>query len=101
MDEPARVRRRRREAARRQPHPLFRGPVMPAPRFRGITRPGVDPFSASHKPPLPPAEYDRRAERGLLIERNCVIELRDGTEIFCDLYRPEGATRDLPILLAW
>jgi predicted acyl esterase len=74
---------------------------MAAPRFRGITRPGVDPFSASHKPPLPPAEYDRRAERGLLIERNCVIELRDGTEIFCDLYRPEGATRDLPILLAW
>jgi predicted acyl esterase len=75
--------------------------VTAAPRFRGITRRGVDPFSASHKPPLPPAEYDCRTELGLLIERNCVIELRDGTEIFCDLYRPEGATRDLPILLAW
>ncbi len=75
--------------------------MTPARGFHGITRPGVDPFSASHKPPLPPAEYDRRTERGLLIERNCVIALRDGTEIFCDLYRPEGATRDLPILLAW
>ncbi|MCL6251573.1 CocE/NonD family hydrolase [Altererythrobacter sp. KTW20L] len=74
---------------------------MAAPRFAGITRPGVDPFSAKHKPPLPPADYDRRTEQGLTIERNCVIPLRDGTEIFCDLYRPEGATRDLPVLLAW
>ena len=74
---------------------------MAPPRFPVITRPGVDPFSASHKPPLPPPEYDRRTERGLIIERNCVIALRDGTEIFCDLYRPEHAQRDVPILLAW
>ncbi len=66
-----------------------------------MMRPGVDPFSATHKPPLPPADYDRRTEQGLVIERNCVIPLRDGTEIFCDLYRAEGAERDLPILLAW
>ncbi|WP_336982068.1 CocE/NonD family hydrolase [Altererythrobacter fulvus] len=70
-------------------------------RFQPLMRPGVDPFSATHKPPLPPAEYDRRIERGLVIERNCVIPLRDGVEIFCDLYRPEGVERDLPILLAW
>ncbi|WP_191229302.1 CocE/NonD family hydrolase [Aurantiacibacter xanthus] len=69
--------------------------------FAWLTRPGVDPFSARHKPPLPPADYDRRTEQGLLIERNCAIPLRDGTQIFCDLYRPEGATRDVPILLAW
>ena len=74
---------------------------MAAPRFQGLSRPGVDPFSAAHKPPLPPADYDKRTERGLTIERNCVIPLRDGTEIFCDLYRPEGALRDVPILLAW
>ena len=74
---------------------------MPADRFEGITRPGVDPFSASHKPPLPSAEYDRRVEQGLTIERNCRIALRDGTEIYCDLYRPEGAERNVPILLAW
>ena len=74
---------------------------MAAPRFSGISRPGVDPFSASHKPPLPPAVYEQRTERGLVIERNCTIRLHDGTEIFCDLYRPQGAERDVPILLAW
>ncbi len=70
-------------------------------RFAPLTRPGVDPFSAAHKPPLPPADYHRRTEQGLTIERNVVIPLRDGTEIFADLYRAEGAERDLPILLAW
>lgn len=69
--------------------------------FTSITRPGVDPFSAAHKPPLPPADYDRRIEQGLTIERNCPITLSDGTVIFGDLYRPEGVERDLPILLAW
>ena len=38
---------------------------------------------------------------GLTIERNCAIPLRDRTEILCDLYRPEGAERDVPLLLAW
>ena len=66
-----------------------------------ITRPGVDPHSATHKPPLPPTDYHCRTERGLLIERNCVIPLRDGTEIFADIYRPEGATAGVPVLLAW
>lgn len=69
--------------------------------FQPLMRPGVDPHSAAHKPPLPPPDYDRRMEQGLEIERNCIIPLRDGTEIFCDLYRPEGAQRDVPILLAW
>ncbi|WP_427965313.1 CocE/NonD family hydrolase [Altererythrobacter sp.] len=74
---------------------------MPADRHEWITRPGVDPFSAPRKPPLPPAEYDRRIEQGLMIERNRSITLRDGTEIYCDLYRPMDAQRDVPILLAW
>lgn len=66
-----------------------------------LMRPGVDPFSASHKPPLPPADYHCRHERGLTIERNCVIPLRDGTNIFADIYRPEGASHGVPLLLAW
>ena len=74
---------------------------MAEAQFRPLMRPGVDPYSAAHKPPLPPPDYDRRVEQGLVIERNCIIPLRDGTEIFCDLYRPEGAERDVPILLAW
>jgi predicted acyl esterase len=74
---------------------------MGTKRFRGLFRPGVDPFSAAHKPPLPPADYRKRSERGLTIEQNCIIPLGDGTEIFCDLYRPDGAERDVPVLLAW
>ena len=74
---------------------------MAEAQFQPLMRPGVDPYSAAHKPPLPPPDYERRVEQGLVIERNCIIPLRDGTEIFCDLYRPEGAERDVPILLAW
>ena len=69
----------------------FDGPLMSA---------GVDPCSASHKPPLPPSDYDCRIERGLTIERNCIIPLRDGTEIFADLYRPEGASRGIGLVEA-
>jgi predicted acyl esterase len=72
-------------------------------RFAPIMRAGVDPASAPNKPPLPPLGYDRRRERGLVIERNVAIPLRDGVVIFADLYRPEGAAgeADLPVLLAW
>ena len=74
---------------------------MAAPPFEPLMRPGVDPYSASHKPPLPPPDYLRTVEDGLVIERNCTVRLRDRTEIFVDLYRSEGAERDVPILLAW
>jgi predicted acyl esterase len=63
-------------------------------------RPGVDPASAPHKPPLPPAGYRRETRSGLLFEQNVPVPLRDGTEIYADVYRPEGAT-NLPILLSW
>jgi predicted acyl esterase len=64
-------------------------------------RAGSDPFSHPTKPPLPPADFSCRTEYGLMIERNCRIPLRDGVEIFGDLYRPEGATSNVPLLLAW
>lgn len=70
-------------------------------RFRPLMRPGSDPFGHPTKPPLPPADHARWTERGLTIERNCRIPLRDGVEIFCDLYRPEQANSNLPLLLAW
>jgi len=70
-------------------------------RFRPLMRAGSDPFGHPTKPPLPPADFSRRTERGLTIERNCRISLRDGVEIFADLYRPEGATANVPLLLAW
>lgn len=74
---------------------------MRGARFKPIMRSGVDPYSAPNKPFLPPADYAKRTERGLVIERNCTIRLRDGIEIFCDLYRPQNVACDIPILLAW
>jgi hypothetical protein len=74
---------------------------MSPARFEPIMRPGADPYSAPNKPPLPPPDSAKRVEHGLTIERNCTIPLRDGTGIFCDLYRPEGAASGVPILLAW
>lgn len=72
-------------------------------RFQPIMRPGVDPASATNKPPLPPQGYDRRHELGLVIERDIAVPLRDGVTIYADLYRPAGAAgeADLPSLLAW
>ncbi|WP_423603563.1 CocE/NonD family hydrolase [Sphingomonas sp. MS122] len=69
-------------------------------RFQPSMRAGRDPFSHPLKPP-PPPDPARREERGLTIEYNRRIPLRDGVEILCDLYRPQHAATDIPILLAW
>jgi len=70
------------------------------PEFRPIMRPGVDPASAPNKPPLPPAGYRQERRAGLLFEQNLPVPLRDGTEIYADIYRPEGAS-NLPVILSW
>lgn len=62
-------------------------------------RPGVDPRTAPLVPP--PADYGVVVNRGLEIERNKAVPLRDGTRIYVDLYRPAGRTTDLPLLLGW
>jgi predicted acyl esterase len=74
-----------------------------APSFDILMRPGVDPRSAPNKPPLPPSDYQRRVELGVLIERNVAVPLRDGVRIYVDVYRPLGIAgeRDLPVLLGW
>jgi predicted acyl esterase len=65
-------------------------------------RAGVDPATAPHKPPLPPRDYARWEEEGLLIERNVEVTLRDGVRILIDIYRPaDRPEADLPILLGW
>ena len=71
--------------------------------FALILRPGVDPHTAPHKPPLPPVDYAVRHEAGLLIERNLAVTLSDGVRIYYDLYRPDGpaGAADLPVLLSW
>lgn len=74
---------------------------MTAARFQPLMRVGTNPFDHPTKPPLPPADYARRNERGLIIERNCPITLRDGVVIFADLYRPDNVSSGVPVLLAW
>ena len=68
-----------------------------------IMIPGTDPATNPYKPPLPPLEQARIVEDGLVLDRNIPIAMRDGTIIYVDLFRPEGAAgeRDLPVLLAW
>jgi uncharacterized protein len=69
--------------------------------FTLITRPGVDPHSAPNKPPLPPIDYLRTEEHGLVIERNLAVPMRDGTRIYIDLHRPANQHGGLPLLLGW
>ena len=69
--------------------------------FTLITRAGVDPHTAPNKPPLPPTDYRRTEDAGLIIERNLVVPLRDGTRIYIDLHRPAQISNGLPLLLAW
>jgi hypothetical protein len=70
--------------------------------FELVMRDGVDPSTAPNKPPLPPRDYAKREEEGLLIERNVEVPMRDGITILVDIYRPADAPdADLPILLGW
>ena len=66
-------------------------------------RAGVPPEQVvGKKVPPPPVRMDI-CENGLFLQRNVSVTLRDGTRIFVDIYRPDGAAgeADLPILLGW
>lgn len=49
---------------------------------------------------FPPVSYMVRVENGILIERDVAVKLRDGTTIYTDIYRPEGA-KNVPAIVAW
>jgi uncharacterized protein len=66
-----------------------------------IMRAGVHPTRVVGKKIPPPPDYVDLRESGLRIERNVSVPLRDGVQILVDIYRPDGATRPLPILLGW
>jgi len=44
--------------------------------------------------------YRVSRDRGMLIERDVAVMLRDGVTIYADVFRPEGHD-DLPVLVAW
>jgi len=49
---------------------------------------------------FPPLEPGVTVEDGICCERDVAVPLRDGTTIYTDIYRPEGAT-NLPAIIAW
>jgi predicted acyl esterase len=59
----------------------------------------VNPISesAGRFPELAPGVT---VEDGILIERDVAVPMRDGTIIYTDIYRPDGAT-NLPAIVAW
>lgn len=57
---------------------------------------GVSPEEAGLLAP----EHSVTIDDGMRVERNVAVGLADGTRIFVDVFRPEGAT-DVPVLIAW
>lgn len=47
-----------------------------------------------------PADYRRTVENGMIIERDLAVPLRDGVELYVDLFRPADETPAPPII-AW
>ena len=64
-------------------------------------RAGVHPSLVVGKKVPPPPDYVEVRESGLLIQRNVKVRMRDGIEIFVDIYRPDPAPGPVPILLGW
>jgi len=71
--------------------------------FELIMAEGRDPATNPFKPPLPPKDYARIEEDGLVFERNVPVTMRDGVTIYVDIFRPAGplGEKDLGVLLGW
>jgi uncharacterized protein len=64
-------------------------------------------FETKYLPGLPPAEggcppLQHRTSHadGMLIEYDAAVPMRDGVEIYCDIFRPEGDGQ-VPVIVAW
>lgn len=64
------------------------------PKIRFL--PGIPPEEAGVPPFQPRTEHDG----GMLIEYDTTVRMRDGVEIYVDVFRPDGADRVAPIV-AW
>jgi uncharacterized protein len=64
--------------------------------FEVIWRAGTPPQEGGH----PGFGHRVSRERGMLIERDVAVVLRDGTTVYADVYRPEEGS-DLPVILTW
>jgi hypothetical protein len=50
------------------------------------------------RPGAPPAGYSQTEEAGMVIERNVAVPLRDGVNIFVDVFRPSDGRPAAPII---
>lgn len=62
-----------------------------------ITYKKANPPEAGNYPGFDPSV---RTEGSIIIEQDVAVTLRDGTRIYTDVYRPDGATR-VPAIIAW
>ena len=70
--------------------------------FELIMRPGVSPQLAPGRKQASPPTHSVVYERGLRIERNVRVAMRDGVHIYIDIYRPENLLGSrVPVLLGW
>jgi predicted acyl esterase len=67
----------------------------------------TETFETKYLPGLPPAEggcppLQRRTVRadGMVIDYDVPVALRDGVEIYADVFRPEGG-ENVPVIVAW
>lgn len=68
-----------------------------------------DPFTRIMKPGIHPSalgfdsEYRELTADGMAIRHNVPVPMRDGVEIFADIFRPAAgeATGDVPVILSW
>src|SRR5690625_749433 len=74
--------------------------MPPTPTYTIIDRPGVPPAEAPGRP-IPPLKHELIDHGDVTLEKDIPVELRDGTTIYIDVYRPTGQDRDLPVLLGW
>lgn len=49
---------------------------------------------------IPPLKHQIFHDAGMVIERDIAVKMRDGVEIYVDLYRPEGQEK-VPVIIGW
>jgi predicted acyl esterase len=64
--------------------------------FETIFRPGRPPEQGGH----PGINHQVFRDEGLVIERDIAVKMRDGVEIYIDLFRPEGQEK-VPVIIGW
>ncbi|MDP6642663.1 MAG: CocE/NonD family hydrolase [Rhodospirillales bacterium] len=64
--------------------------------YKLIQRPGLDP--AWHK--YPGFNPRKTRERGMIVERDVGVPMRDGVKLYADIFRPPGRKK-VPALIAW